>query len=69
MLPIRMGILEMPAASRGQSGPPELERLSQCLLCGALVWSRSGSEPDCRCANGGIAKDVARRPEFAASTP
>lgn len=68
MLPIWMGILEMPSASRGHNGRTEFDRLSQCLLCGALVWSRSGNEPDCRCARDGVASDVSRRPELAAST-
>lgn len=56
MLPIRMGVLEFGRPGR-RDGRRQPERLSQCLGCGALLWSRSsGEEPECRC----VAAELAR---------
>lgn len=54
MLPIRMSILEIPRADCSEDGRREPELLSQCLLCGLLLWSRAAEgEPDCRCSMSG----------------
>lgn len=68
MLPIRMGVLEMPSEGAEFAGRRQPERLSQCLVCGALVWSRPGREADCRCSvSTGLLGDPAKRPEMARS--
>lgn len=68
MLPIRMGILEVPSGDSGTNGRRPPERLTQCLGCGALLWSRqSGDEPECRCTIAGTMREVAREPQLAPS--
>ena len=69
MLPIRMGILEIPRGECGVNGRRESERLSQCLICGSLLWSRAADgEPECRCSILSVMNDVAKTPEMAGSS-
>jgi len=68
MLPIRMGVLEMPRANCRVHGARQPERLSQCLMCGSLIWSRpSDGEPECRCSIACVMRDVAKEPQMADS--
>ena len=65
MLPIRMDVLEIPRGVCKVHGRRESERLSQCLICGSLLWSReSGGEPECRCSIATVMRDVAKQPEL-----
>lgn len=65
MLPIRMGILEFPRADCDVPGRKGSERLSQCLLCGTLLWSRGADgEPECRCSIVRVMRDVAKEPQL-----
>jgi hypothetical protein len=64
MLPIRMGILEFPRADCAVGGRRDPERLSQCLVCGSLLWSRAADgEPECRCSIASVMRDVAKEPQ------
>ena len=68
MLPIRMGILEMPRGHCRAHGRKQPERLSQCLMCGSLIWSRpSEGEPECRCSIASVMRHVAKGPQLADS--
>lgn len=69
MLPIRMGVLEIPRGECKVHGRRESERLSQCLICGSLVWSReTDGEPECRCSIATIMRVVAKEPQLAGTS-
>jgi hypothetical protein len=64
MLPIRMGILEIPSGACDVRGRRKSERLSQCLVCGSLLWSRElDGEPECRCSIATGMRDAAKEPQ------
>ncbi|CAN5882359.1 hypothetical protein BH23ACT12_BH23ACT12_06550 [soil metagenome] len=68
MLPIRMGVVEIPPGECTVHGRKESERLSQCLICGSLLWSRGvDGEPECRCSIVSVMRDVAKTPQMAGS--
>lgn len=68
MLPIRMDILEFSRALCDVHGRREPERLSQCLVCGSLLWSRANDgEPECRCSIASGMRDVAKVPQLTGS--
>ena len=68
MLPIRMDILEIPRGDSSVNGRRESESLSQCLVCGSLVWSRtSDGEPECRCSIASDMWNVAKEPQTVGS--
>jgi hypothetical protein len=68
MLPIRMGVLEIPRGECKVHGRRESERLSQCLMCGSLLWSReTDGDPECRCSIASVMRDVAKEPRLAAT--
>ncbi|MEX0790801.1 MAG: hypothetical protein WD178_08520 [Actinomycetota bacterium] len=61
-----MGILEMPHGGCNVNGRRESDRLSQCLVCGSLIWSgATHDETECRCSIADVVHDVAETPELA----
>jgi hypothetical protein len=64
-----MDVLEIPRGRCNVHGRKESERLSQCLICGSLVWSRgTDGEPECRCSIATVMRDVAKQPYLAGTS-
>lgn len=66
MLPIRMDILEIPRGDCRVGGRREPDRLSQCLVCGALTWASDDGDTECRCQRTTVARGT-QLPELASS--
>lgn len=68
MMPIRFNILEFPRTGCGVLGRRESECLSQCLICGSLMWAPTTDvEPECRCPVESGALSVLEEPQLAGS--